>query len=33
MEKLIADLSIKIDVSYFASNMLINNDKSIKDGI
>ena len=33
MESLIEDLSNKIDVSYFTSNLLIDNNKLLKDGI
>ena len=33
MESIIANSSIKIDVSYFTSNLLIDNDKFLKDGI
>ena len=33
MESLIADLSKKTNVSYFTSNLLIDNDKFLKDGI
>ena len=33
MESFIADLSKKIDVFYFTSNLLIDNNKFLKDGI